>query len=219
MKNLIYFILILTFLGGCTSEIYFPEPQPKGIEKAISFPKTIQGIYSIEEDTIEVNEKYYTITEVESGHLLMDELSFESGNYIEDNQLHLEKATANSKIDYTISDDTIAYEIRTPEAIYLSDSMVFKSYQGFHFLNIKEDKGWLVYIVELEHDSILTIAFLYGDEMADRLKKFTKVKTIYKNDSELVDYYMANPSKKKFMKFILREDFEDGINYFKQKNN
>ena len=108
------------------------------------------------------------------------------------------------------------------EVYKLSDVFKVRYWKKTYFLNIKEkeDSVWTVIFIQKNKNQTLSMGFLSFEEKdtesIEKIKSITKLKEVM-NESESLDYYLANPSRCELKKLMKQANFHELISLEKIK--
>lgn len=208
-------LLGLLFATVACKPIYFEAPQPKG-SPDLDFPAEFHGRYSIEQDTIWVDAKGYTISETNKGTyaLSSEEIEMPGAARLETPFGSGKKMTMPAEkgpdwVGYwTQKDDSIVFDlhrrVRTP---LTPDSVVLRqATPDSYLLNLHADEGfWNTLQLRKTPNGGITITWATEDE-AEVARKYFPLKEVKNEDGE-ISHYLANPPAKKLIKFVQADGF------------
>lgn len=104
-------------------------------------------------------------------------------------------------------------------SVYLSDSLVLKSYKKRYFLNISttitEQIYWLTYIIEAKNDGSFLDVYAMDPGDIVKLAKLDEITSKVMDIEGETDYYLFDPSKRDYKKIISDTIFTKMISFRK----
>jgi hypothetical protein len=104
-------------------------------------------------------------------------------------------------------------------SVYLSDSLVLKSYKKRYFISISthinEQVYWLTYIIEAKNDGRVLDIYTMDPGDIVKLAKLEEITSKVMDIEGETDYYLFNPSKKDYKKIISDTIFTKMISFQK----
>ena len=171
MKIFLSFILLIS-LSSCLT-IGYLVPQPKGVKRELVFPENLQGTYSVNEsiteseiyspkDTLIVHKNFIESHDYITKKVALNMVDSTIEIKIKDKKIYDSRFDSMKGLDFQTVDDTIRYSYIKKDFIYLSDSVIFKTYKNLYFLNTKtkEDKFWISYFIEPRDSQVFDVYFL-----------------------------------------------------------
>jgi len=91
--------------------------------------------------------------------------------------------------------------------IYLSDSLILKSFENQHIASFKEKDYWFIAIINSSIKNELSVMLIDADneDLMEEIKRITTVKTVM-GENNKVDAYILNPTKSEFKKMLQLKD-------------
>lgn len=216
MKNFIWIICLIGALShtACT-DVYFKQPQPEGLKARKSIPKQFRGMYVKADgedslaDTSILGINFYQQIEYHAEKLTFTEIDSTPAYRLEGNQLiAIDEEHIERRYPCKISGDTATWWMKDEQFLGLSDSLIYKSYKGHHFLNIREDDGWIVMLMNKNDVGDLIFTSVTKDDIKE-IEKITDATPIIKSNGNKVDYYLLDPSCKELLKMVNAGLFHD----------
>lgn len=189
------------FLTSCDPQVSFGDPQPGDVKEISSFPKTIQGNYSNEEDSSlltimekEIRRTYYwdakgSLKDLDTNLHLVDS--------------NLVSTDGTEKIPVLVIGDSFVMNSNfyVDTLFKISDNNVLKKYKGYYFLNVKnEDNNWNVTRLTVNR-GIVSTGKVTSFEKIKELQEITET-----SDSTSYDFNVTPGQFKKFMKKGFSDD-------------
>jgi len=223
MKKIIGLLLLALWASACT-KVYFEEAQPKGVSAESFLPPNFQGMYvypkhgkNAPNDTSILASNYYRQIEYSVTQLSKATVDTNLNYRLEGEHFLIKKDNGHEEVyDYRAFKDSIAYWKRSDEINKLSDSLVYKSYKGYHFINIREEDGWMTLLMRKNEQGDILLTGI-DDEAIEAIQMFTEVKTIFEENGKTIKYYSIAPKRKELLQLIGAGLFESEGMTFEEK--
>ncbi|MBV6647983.1 MAG: hypothetical protein KI790_21155 [Cyclobacteriaceae bacterium] len=213
--------LFLIGLISCTSA-YFETPQPVNGKDLKKFPKKMLGTYLVDDDTVVIRAKSYHYTENFQRSIPL--ALIDSFNHVtfEDSLLYDSELPITHAIPYSLSNDTLRYELDVDMSVSFSDSLILRRLGPYFVLNEKVDNEsyWNAYLIRVFGRDSLTIShvghFQPSNDGISKIKydglieDFLAITTFKPIDD---DSYLINPTRQELETLIEQGFFVDGMTF------
>jgi hypothetical protein len=215
-KSILFLILILIVIAGCSPTILFNSPQPSGKKDLVQFPPRYWGEYECNEDTSIYLVEKYMIRQRNIIDIKVPKAEIDTSNdvFLEGNILNVKES--GEKVPVTFRNDSVFGTLTTYDTtFFISDKGVLRKFKGCYFLNFKQEEDqWMVYKLKFSKDGTATACGISKDDELDQIKEITTVEEIKNEKGEDVKY-IIKPEKGDFKKLIEQGHFRECTQYRK----
>lgn len=214
MKQVSFLLGLLAIVCTSCTDYYFEHAQPRGIPAGDQLPEAYTGIFVEEsEDGVEYNDSiilapgYLKMIERSEERCSLEQIESSDKVFIKGRRVHYQDDAGNKYVmPFTQEKDTISFLKIDKNISALSDSLVYKSYRGYHFVNrLEKGKGWEVTLLEKNRKGDIRFLSLTDDD-EEKIKAITDINILKIGEDE---YEILDPSRRELMKMVKQGLFRD----------